>query len=163
MKILIVAFLLTLIEFSHSQSNYFRSVPIPVSIYFSGMALRDNYPSSGFGGELGVSYVHRCGITVNNYLGAGNEELWYAFSAGYTHRLNKIAPYALVGYEFLFIEYLPAYTIELGINFRLTSWLTVKPGIRSNFAKKEYESGSYNLNMLFLSLTIDPFKSLYRI
>lgn len=41
MKILIVAFLLTLIEFFHSQSNYFRSVPIPVSIYFSGMALQE--------------------------------------------------------------------------------------------------------------------------
>ncbi len=51
-------------------------------------------------------------------------------------------------------------TLELGSNFRLTSWLSFKPAIRIGLANVGYEIGLYNYNVLLLSLTLDPFKLL---
>ena len=128
----------------------------------SGLGCIDNYPSVGVGAELGLSYVSRIGFTFCSYIGgASNEMFWIGGAVGYTHCLSKIAPYGLIGFATT-IESPFAGTLELGSNFRLTSWLSFKPAIRIGLAKFDYENetGLYNYNVLLLSLTLDPFRLL---
>ena len=132
----------------------------------SGLGCIDNYPSAGVGAELGLSYVSRIGFTFCSYIGgASNEMLWIGGAVGYTHCLRKIAPYGLIGFAattYDSYELRGSGTLELGSNFRLTSWLSFKPAIRIGLAKFDYENetGLYNYNVLLLSLTLDPFRLL---
>ncbi len=133
------------------------------TLNISGLGCVDNYPSAGLGAELGLSYVHRNGFTFYTYYGfATNETAWLGCAFGYTHGLTKIAPYGLIGLSTTLVgmEIASAGTLELGSNFRLTSWLSFKPAIRIGLANVDYEIGLYNYNVLLLSLTLDPFKLL---
>ena len=130
----------------------------------SGLGCIDNYPSAGVGAELGLSYVSRIGFTFCSYIGgASNEMLWIGGAVGYTHCLRKIAPYGLIGFAattYDSYELRGSGTLELGSNFRLTSWLSFKPAIRIGLAKDDYTNFLYNYNVLLLSLTLDPFRLL---
>lgn len=130
------------------------------TLNISGLGCVDNYPSAGLGAELGLSYVNRNGFTSYTYTGfATNETVWLGCAFGYIHGLTKIAPYGLIG--FAITENSPFHgTLELGSNFRLTSWLSFKPAIRIGLGKDDFGYGLYNYNVLLLSLTLDPFKLL---
>lgn len=129
----------------------------------TGLGCVDNYPSVGVGAELGLSHINSFGITTSAYLGGANNEcLWFGFSAGYTHGLTKIAPYGLLGGSFILsgLDAALAGTLEMGVNFRLTSWLSAKPSLRFSLGKFEGETTLYNNNVLMVSLTLDPFRLL---
>jgi hypothetical protein len=132
-----------------------------VILNISGLGCIDNYPSAGVGAELGFSYVSRIGFTFGSYIGgASNEMFWIGGAVGYTHCLRKIAPYGLIGFAAATYELEGSGTLELGSNFRLTSWLSFKPAIRIGLAKDDYTNFLYNYNVLLLSLTLDPFRLL---
>ncbi len=134
-----------------------------VALNFTGLGCIDNYPSLGIGAELAATHITNFGITSNGYIGgASNQSLWVGFSAGYTHGLTKIAPYGLLGGAFLLsgLDAALAGTLELGVNFRLTGWLSAKPSIRLSIGKFEGETSIYSNNVMMVSLTLDPFRLL---
>ncbi len=146
------------------RKSFIYNKPRGILLNLSGLGCLDNYPSAGVGGELGLAYINAFGFTTSGYLGgSSNESIWLGFAAGYTHGLAKTAPYGLIGAGIFYSgmdDIVGAGTLELGVNFRLTGWLSAKPSIRLSLGKIEGETALYSNNVLMVSLTIDPFKLL---
>jgi hypothetical protein len=147
------------------RKSFIYNKPRGILLNLSGLGCLDNSPSAGVGGELGFAYINAIGFTTSGYLGgSSNESIWLGFGTGYTHGLVKTAPYVLIGagifYSGIEDEIVGAGTLEFGVNFRLTGWLSAKPSIRLSLGKIDGETALYSNNVLMVSLTIDPFKLL---
>lgn len=146
---------------STEKSNGLYGLGMGICLDLKGLALFDNYPSSGLGFELGLSQIYSGGFSLNcNVGGASNDWLWLGMSVGYTHGLYKLAPYGRIGfaitYEALEDDGLAGY-LEFGTYIKLTEWLSFNPGARFALIKTYNSWQSTHYGLLMLGFTIDPF------
>ncbi|MFM7681607.1 MAG: hypothetical protein ACKO7P_02555, partial [Bacteroidota bacterium] len=90
--------------------------------------------------------------------------IWFGGGLGYTHRMQNLAPYGLVGGALTYSdeegEIMFTGSLEFGIHRRVADWFSVKAALRTSLGRNSTDYSIFNYNSLIMSLVFDIWRQI---